>query len=620
MKKTKCWFLSTALISTNVFAQTVILSDDFESGILNHDHWTARPGINDQVGGVVEVTANIQGVDADHQGLYGVAMGRSNGGEYTTNALDLRLDLSAYEQVELSFWIKDQADDTQEHDGIWFSDDGGASFHKVYSLDVSDWSDVWGQLPPIDVDRLASENGLRLTNQFVIRFQQYGSGNFSEGYTDGIFLDDVLVTSPTVAYATLPFEDDFESGEFGDAWAWSDPYFTTLPETIRPGGLVTVVPVIQRIEASHQGRYGVAMGRRVGGGHTTNALDLHLDLSSYEQVDLSFWFKDQADDTQEQDGIWFSDDGGASFHKVYSFEVSNWSDVWGQLPPIDVAQLATENGLKLTNQFVIRFQQYGSGNFSEGYTDGIFLDDISVTSPTVTYATLPFDDGFENGELSHAWTWSDPNLTTVPETVTPGGLVSVVTNIKTVEAPYQGLYGVAIGRRTGGKTTTNALDLHLDLSAHEQAELSFWIKNNGDETQDEDGIWFSDNGGLLFRKMYTYDPSKLSSEYQKITLDVDALASEKGLKFTHQFIIRFQQYGSGNFTEGYKDGIFLDNVSVAARGTPSCSGNATYDAATGILKVPDVHFENQCFAVELEQIEPMGDFVFKLQDAVQAIR
>jgi len=74
--------------------------------------------------------------------MVGAALGRNADGNFTTNALDLHLDLSAYNQVELSFWLKDTDDETHNEDGIYFSDDGGANFKKVYILDVGRWVDV----------------------------------------------------------------------------------------------------------------------------------------------------------------------------------------------------------------------------------------------------------------------------------------------------------------------------------------------------------------------------------------------------------------------------------------------------------------------------------------------
>mgnify|MGYP000368517618 CR=1 FL=1 len=90
------------------------------------------------------------------------------------------------------------------------------------------------------------------------------------------------------------------------------------------------------------------------------------------------------------------------------------------------------NGLSLTNQFVIRFQQAGSSDFIPGNMDGFFLDDISVKSTNVEFSTLPFQDGFETGELGTSWAWGNPTFpstTAQSDAVRPSGFVEVVTDI-----------------------------------------------------------------------------------------------------------------------------------------------------------------------------------------------
>lgn len=562
-------FILTGL-SSHLMAQETIFFDGFESEseTLNTAYWKAYPGTN----GIVEVASTIQGVQVSHRGTFGVAIGKSANGEYTTNRLDLHLDLSSYQDVELSFWIKDNNDATDGQDGIWFSNDGGQNFTKVYAFSPAGWTNQYGQLPPIDVDGLAAESGLALTSNFVIRFQQYGWYSFQGG--NGLFLDDVLVTSPQIEYVRLPFSDGFESDSMGSAWSWSDPTFptsTTEPGTVRPDGIVALVDNIQGVEAARQGLYGIAMGKRAGtaGSYTTNALDLHLDLSGYQQVQLSFWIKDNNDGTDGQDGIWFSNDGGKNFKKVYDFIPTGWSNQYGQLPPIDVDALASANGLALTSKFVIRFQQYGWYNFQGG--NGLFLDDILVTSPQIEYASLPFIDGFESGSLGSVWSWSDPTfpvLTAELGTVRPDGIVAVVDNIQGVEAAHQGLFGVALGKRagtTGSFYTSNALDLRLDLSGQQQVELSFWLKHNRERLEENDGIFYSPNGGRTFRKIHSFEfPPSRADFFDRIALDLDSLITALGLSFSANSVIRFQQCGFYSFQGSSTNGLLLDDISVAS--------------------------------------------------------
>lgn len=529
--------------------------EDFEDGVLGPE-WQAIPGAPESIAGVESI---VNGYGAAYTGIYGLALGRSVDGAYSTSAVDLHVDLSGQNNIDLSFWLKNSWDSTNNEDGIYFSDDGGLTFQKAYTFDLSDWTpNAWGQLPPIDVDSIAAFLGLSLNEQFVIRFQQFGWYDFD---SDGIMIDDVKLYDPLTEPATLPFSDGFESGTLGRAWAWGEASATSFPATTVPGGLVEVTSNIQGYGTANLGFYGAVMGRRYDGNYTSNALDLHLDLTGESQVELSFWVKDHWDSTDSVDGIYFSHDGGDSFTKVWNFDQSNWVDnSYGRLPPLDVDLLAADNGLTLNDQFVIRFQQYGWYDFD---SDGLMIDDVEVQAVTTTYASLPFVDGFETGELGPAWKWGNPvypALTTVPGTTKPGGMVEVMSNVQGYEVAHLGNYGVALGRRTSGSYNANALDLRVNLAGQSQVELRFWMKDNWDSSSDQDAIFFSSDGGQNFRRVYNLDPGNLTNGvFQEIVLDVDALASSLGISLTDTFVIRFQQYGWYDFSS---DGFMIDDVSV----------------------------------------------------------
>jgi hypothetical protein len=367
----------------------------------------------------------------------------------------------------------------------------------------------------------------------------------------------------TAQESEVLFSDMFESGML-------DPAFWQAV----PGD---VVEVASDDGVPHGGIFGVRMGKRTEGGPTTNALDLRLDLSGREQVELSFWISSIGEETNVEDGIWFSADGGATFIKVFDFDPAAWTQrTYGQFPPLDVDRLAAANGLALTATFVIRFQQHGISDFdpvTAGVSDGIYLDDVEVRTAPETYTPLPFEESFETGILASPWHWGDPSLSLPPGLVLPDGLVEVVSN---EIAPHSGLFAAALGRRTEGNETTNALDLRLDLSNHQQVMLGFWMYNNGGEVNPQgDGVWFSADGGATFRHVFTYDiPPR---EYQQRTLDVDTLAATAGLSLSERFVVRFQQHGTSDFdpvTAGVADGIYLDDISVTGTFVPPgvCGG------------------------------------------------
>jgi hypothetical protein len=145
---------------------------------------------------LVSVVSSLQGVDAARLGLFGVALGRRVDGNFTTNALDLHLDLAGQGQVELRFWIKDRSDNTDPSDGIYFSPNGGETFRRAVDLLPSSYPDDIYQELVVDIDAVAASLGLPLTDRFVIRFQQAGDDDFQGSLPDGFFLDDVSVTVP----------------------------------------------------------------------------------------------------------------------------------------------------------------------------------------------------------------------------------------------------------------------------------------------------------------------------------------------------------------------------------------------------------------------------------------
>ena len=369
--------------------------EDFESGTLDSAHFTTTT--SDPVNGVAQVVDVIAGISAGHNSRFGVALGRltdAESFEETINTLDLALDLSGERDVELSFWVKDNFNETTPAGGILLSDDGGATFVRAYGFDTelwSLWSNTYGLISRIDLDQLASAVGLNLTATFVIRFQQEGRQDFTGGvvFANGIFLDDIRVQSHDLAveYAQLPFVADFENGEMPAAMAQAHPLATTLPERITPDSLVAVADRVQFIPVARSGRFGLAMGRRLDNDEsietTVSAVDLHLNLRrETEPVTMRLWIKNnqESSDDSAGDALFFSDDGGRRFTLVADLNYADFpEDTFSELV-INVNELSAAFGLSLSDRFIIRIQQEGDDDFSgpSFLADGIFIDDITV--------------------------------------------------------------------------------------------------------------------------------------------------------------------------------------------------------------------------------------------------
>lgn len=208
-----------------------------------------------------------------------------------------------------------------------------------------------------------------------------------------------------------------------------------------------------------------------------------------------------------------------------------------------------------------------------------------MTVPQIEYALLPFDEGFESGVFRSMWHEENASEPAVGEVTAPvfapsrrGGRVDVVNFASNART---GANSVHMGRSFDGQSTTNALDLRLNLLGNTQVELRFWLKDFFDETQQQEGLYFSDDSGKNFVQVLGLDPSsRPDNQYTQVIVDLDALAAANGLVLTSSFIVRFQQIGSSDFNgSGGADGFIIDDVSVNGNGTSVLEENGAVPAS-----------------------------------------
>lgn len=545
------------------YAQLPFL-DDFEQGVLS-PYWSVGNATSSSAKTASELAISPSGLvdvflsdDSVQQHL--VRLGNTVDKQWTTNALDLRLNLRNQKDVTLSFKILNNHDETHELDGLFFSNDGGQRFVKVFDFDFDHWkAGQFGQLPPLSVDELARAGGLSLTDRFVIRFQQHDDDDFSGSRftSDGYYLDDIQVAAQNTTYATLPFVEDFEATTLRPYWRWSVPRYADLATEVKPSGVVEVV-----FADSIRGQ-AVRMGSWADKCYATNALDLYLNLQQAQNPELTFWLRDHYDETHPQDGIYFSDDGGATFTKVNAFDGDRWGDhVFGRYA-LDIRKLATAHRRKLTDRFVIRFQQHDDDDF-EGTrmnSDGFYLDDIRVSEPEVVYYdALPFLETFESDSLGAYWRHGDLTTTAPATAVLPDATASLIDSLS-----HTGQRALLLGKLTDGYPTVSALDVGLNLARQPALELSFWLYSNHDQTDPEDGIWLSDDGGQSFKKAYSFDHHR-PGEYVSVRLSLDLLLAETKQHQSERFVIRFQQMGDRRVggPGTHRHGIVLDDIAIGS--------------------------------------------------------
>ncbi|MBD3297216.1 MAG: PKD domain-containing protein, partial [candidate division Zixibacteria bacterium] len=294
----------------------------------------------------------------------------------------------------------------------------------------------------------------------------------------------ITVTEPTIDYAMLPYSTGFESGSLDQYW------FTQSSN--REGRIQITTSYTPR------GTYHLTMDDNTNGSqYAQNEAWLRVNLSGYSDVDLSFYWKEFSDESHTQDGVFFSDDGGTSFTKVY--DLTNGTSSYSQIN-LDVDQLAGSNGLSLTGTFVIKFQQYDNYSLT---TDGQAFDDISVTastpapvaafSGTPTSGCAPLDVTFTDestGDIT-SWSWDfgdggtstaqNPSHTynsagtyTVALIVTgPGGSdTETKTDYITVSAPPTAEFS--------GSPTSGDYPLQVDFSDQSTGNPTSWSWDFGD--------------------------------------------------------------------------------------------------------------------------------------------
>ncbi|MBB4078225.1 hypothetical protein GGR28_000826 [Lewinella aquimaris] len=545
-------------------------SDDFELGLIDSTVYLIEPNLEGENGVIIVGQGSYIGA-----GQFGLAIGKrgDSPGNFTRNGFGIRLNLLNKQDVLLKFRIRDFGEETHPQDGIYFSDDGGATYTKVWDFKAQLWCDQYGVHPPLNVSKLARENNLTLNNNFVIRFQQYDDADFSSGrYSgdgDGFALDDIEVIEANTEYATLPFSDDFELPNL-QAW-WKIP---AVVETVLPfedAALPSVVAGLH-VNSGVDNSPSLLLGKRCDQAtiFTSAAADLHLNLADKKDVILDFYINNFRDETHIPDGLYLSTDGGNSFSKIWSFDPSTWCVGMGHHPPLNLSRLAKSVGLSLTDKTVVRFQQFDDADFSEGrYVgegDGFALDNIQVYELSRTYATVPFTADFEDGTMGESVAWSNPDSTALPFT----GFVNPNARFHVSQGNGRnGSFGVLLGKRCDQSTTysANGLDVYLNLSGRDKVYLDFYINDFADETDIGDGIYFSDNAGESFVKVWNFDPENWCAGYgYHPPLDVGSLAAEAGLALSDSFIIRFQQVDNADFSggryTGESDGFAIDEIKV----------------------------------------------------------
>ncbi|MDP8210563.1 MAG: C25 family cysteine peptidase, partial [Candidatus Stygibacter australis] len=161
------------------------------------------------------------------------------------------------------------------------------------------------------------------------------------------------------SYSTVPYIMDFENG--------LDKNWRIYPDSTYGRILVTSE------NDPYNGDMHLTMDSNTTGQYATNSAELHLNLTDKNRIILDFYWKDIADETNAEDGVYISDDNGSSYVKIDSLcDGSGWEHI-----VIDLDTVIAAESMEYNKNFIIKFQQRDNCPIS---SDGFAFDDIQVYS------------------------------------------------------------------------------------------------------------------------------------------------------------------------------------------------------------------------------------------------
>ncbi len=211
---------------------------------------------------------------------------------------------------------------------------------------------------------------------------------------DAVFPNAVPATLTGVG-GSVSFSDGFESGFLSQAW-----------ETNSNGG--GRIRVVNNTAAAGTQRLSLDTSSNGFSPQSLNEAILHLDLFGLTDVELQFANREFGDEdsampasfvgSSNSDGVAMSVDG-TNWFRLITLTGANSSAIY-QNPSFDLSATALANGLVLSADTQIKFQQFDNANET---FDGIAIDSVSVTATSIVEELLADSENPARVTLTGGW-------------------------------------------------------------------------------------------------------------------------------------------------------------------------------------------------------------------------
>lgn len=162
------------------------------------------------------------------------------------------------------------------------------------------------------------------------------------------------------------------------------------------------------------------------------------------------------------------------------------------------------------------------------------------------FATIPYATSFEDGQIDWKY-WA-------VHTENSSGRINVTNNLE----PKTGNYHLSFDDDGSGTGSINSADLHVNLSGiNTDVLLIFSFKTYNSTINPEDGIYFSNDAGITFSRVFEF--SATSGNYKYTSLNINELAEKAYLGLNEKFVVRVQHNDINAIPDG---GMLLDDIQI----------------------------------------------------------